>query len=224
MTATNGISIDPIETPDSNSGIVYITGKYKTEPTVPADSVALLLDGTTGGRLTVESVLEAGSVLAENSTYLLFCGAYNAGFAKTIYHEGDKLYMTRTENLSRYADDTAVRIRDKVYKVGATGLNPAEITEDGAYLFDGACSLLATSVPSGKAFRSYVLSDGKVLYAAEPNENIIIPTNAAVLTLVGDAAADEISVGSDAEMILYEAPEIPNAFVKFGTEIDQAQS
>ena len=211
--------IDPIETPDSNSGIVYITGKYKTEPTVPADSVALLLDGTTGGRLTVESVLEAGSVLAENSTYLLFCGAYNAGFAKTIYHEGDKLYMTRTENLSRYADDTAVRIRDKVYKVGATGLNPAEITEDGAYLFDGACSLLATSVPSGKAFRSYVLSDGKVLYAAEPNENIIIPTNAAVLTLVGDAAADEISVGSDAEMILYEAPEIPNAFVKFGTEI-----
>ena len=36
--------IDPVEAPDSGAGIVYITGRYKTEQTVPADSVALLLN------------------------------------------------------------------------------------------------------------------------------------------------------------------------------------
>lgn len=132
--------IDPVEAPDSGAGIVYITGRYKTEQTVPADSVALLLNSASGGSFTVGGVLEAGSELASKSAYLLFCGAYNAGFAKAIYKEGDKLYMTRTENLSRYADDAAVRIGGKLYAVGDAHVNPSEITEDGAYLFDASAA------------------------------------------------------------------------------------
>lgn len=211
--------IDPVEAPDSGAGIVYITGRYKTEQTVPADSVALLLNSASGSSFTVGGVLEAGSELASKNAYLLFCGAYNAGFAKAIYKEGDKLYMTRTENLSRYADDAAVRIGGKVYAVGDAHVNPSEITEDGAYLFDASGSLMATPALSGKSHRSYVLSDSKVLYAAEAEESIIIPSDAAVLTLVGDAAADEIRSGDSAELILYELPEMPAAYVKFGGEL-----
>ena len=185
--------IDPVEAPDSGAGIIYITGRYKNEQTVPADSVALLLNSASGGSFTVGGVLEAGSELASKSAYLLFCGAYNAGFAKAIYKEGDKLYMTRTENLSRYADDAAVRIGGKVYAVGDAHVNPSEITEDGAYLFDASGSLMATPALSGKSHRSYVLSDSKVLYAAEAEESIIIPSDAAVLTLVKPGLLDDIS-------------------------------
>lgn len=75
--------IDPVEAPDSGAGIIYITGRYKNEQTVPADSVALLLNSASGGSFTVGGVLEAGSELASKSAYLLFCGRVQRGVCQS---------------------------------------------------------------------------------------------------------------------------------------------
>ena len=107
-----------------------------------------------------------------------------------------------------------------MYAVGDAHVNPSEITEDGAYLFErvGQPGWPRRRCPA-KAIGATSSRTARCCTPPRPEESIVVPSDAAVLTLVGDAAADEIRSGDSAELILYELPELPDAYVKFGGEL-----
>lgn len=180
--------VDPIEVPAED--IIYLITEEYAEDTVLGDSViAVTLEKKSEMNYSVKSILESGTVSA-GTVALIFTGKYNCEYALSVLEEGNNVMLSKLENANSVCHESAVKIEDKVYKIGSENTNVSSVG-DGVYMFDS--SNTAGAVPaSDKDYIAVAVKDGTVVYVGEKNERLIIPTNAGYLLVFG---GDKLSLG-----------------------------
>lgn len=212
--------INPIEGVTEQPCIILISSDYDREVTLPAGAVAINMRLIASDNYRINSIQESG-VVPSGSNALIFTGNYNALYAKTFFKEEDKLYISRTDKISRYSDSAAIAIGDKVYKVGDEKTNLEAITENGVYLYNSYFNFSIT--PARELdFYDVVIVDDMVVYKGEKNKRIVIPSNDGVVaSFVGDknSVAESLSIGDKVFAILIKTKALPDKYLSVGDDI-----
>jgi uncharacterized lipoprotein YddW (UPF0748 family) len=195
--------------------ITLITNAYGKDCILPDNSVALLIRLVASDNYRVNSIQEGGRI-SKGSNALVFVGEYNRQFAKNFFKQDDKLFVSNVSKISSYSDAAAVKIGDKVYKVGDERTNLNSIKESGVYLYNSYFSSLAAPAAELDFYNVAVVND-KVIYKGEKNKRILIPSNGGVVvSFVGSeaSAAENLNPGDNISIILMNTRNMPDMYLE----------
>lgn len=200
--------------------ISLITNAYGKDCALPNGAVALMIRLVASDNYRVNSIQEGG-VIPKGSNALVFVGEYNQQFAKTFFKQDDKLYISNISKISPYSDTSAVKIGEKVYKVGDERTNLSTITESGVYLYNSYFSSLAAPAAELDFYSIAVVND-KVIYKGEKNKRILIPSNdGVVVTFAGSEAsvAENLNPGDKISILLMKTRKLPDMYFEAGGNV-----
>lgn len=213
-------TINPIDGVNDQSNITLLTSQYSKDTTLPTGAVAFIMRLVATDNYRISSIQEGGTI-TKGTSALVFVGEYNALYAKTLFKEDEKLYISREERASSYSDISAVIINNSVYKIGDEKTNLESITESGLYFFNSYHTALVTSARE-LDFYDVVVVDNTVVYKGEKNTRILIPSNdGVVVSFVGDKAvlAESLAVGDTITTIIIKTRVLPDKYVSIGRYI-----
>ncbi len=205
--------VDPVEAPTDDL-IYYVSEDYKTDIALGDNVYAAVLEQKNAKNFSVSELLKNGT-LSAGTKAIIFVGKYNCQYAEKILTEGAYIMLSNLESANSVCHESAIKLNDKVYKIGAAFTNVA-MENDGIYLYDSAYSAGATP-KCEKDFVAVAVKDSTVVYTGEKNERLVIPTNAGyILVFCGDSVslAENYSMGETVEEILVFPENTPEKFVK----------
>ena len=205
--------VDPVEVP-AESLIYLVTEDYEKDTVLGNGVLAVTLEKKSDKNYSVSEILTEGTLAAGN-TALIFTGKYNCEYALSVMKKGNNLMLAKLENANSLCHESAVKIGDDIHKIGSANTN-VSVIKDGVYMFDSAYN--AGAVPaSDKDFIAIAVKDGKVMYAGEKNERLVVPTNAGyVLVFAGDklSLGEDFAMGDKVNEILMYPENTSEKFVK----------
>ncbi|HBR30988.1 MAG TPA: hypothetical protein DD733_02780, partial [Clostridiales bacterium] len=217
--------VNPVDGINENSNITLLTSKYSVDTELPPGSVAFILRLVATANYRISSIQEGGTI-AKGTNALVFIGEYNTMYAKSLFKENVKMYISREERASSYSDISAVVIGEEVYKIGEERTNLESITESGLYFYNSYHTELVT--PAREIdFYDVVVVDDIVVYKGAKNTRILIPSNnGVVVAFTGEKAvlAESLSIGDKITTIIVKTRNLPEKYISVNKYIFELNS